>query len=70
LEVGWIIPAFFIQLSKVVDEAIDGGHAVELQAEGVENDVDINVEGCKGALSYLEGMGALMNWHARIQLGV
>ncbi len=46
--------------SEVVDEAIDRGHAVELQSKCVKNDTDIYVWGSKGTLADLIGMGTLV----------
>jgi hypothetical protein len=36
LEVGWVIPAFLVDLRVIVHKTIDRGHAIELRAQRVE----------------------------------
>ncbi len=66
MEVGWVKPAFLIDLGEVIDEAIDCGHAVELQSQSVKKDANVNVEGGQRALADLIGMGTRDERCARV----
>ncbi len=70
MEVGWIIPAFLVNLRVVVHEAVDGGHAIELRAESVEEEMNVNVEGGERALTDLEGVHTLDDGCAGAELGI
>ena len=59
MEVGRILPAFLVDLRVIVHEAVDGGHAIELRAESIKEETNVDVEGGECALADLEGVRTL-----------
>ena len=69
-EVGEIPPVIIEVTAPVEHEAVDNGTAVELSAEGVEEDARVNGDELDGTASNLKRVGALEDGHRHVDLGV
>ena len=70
MEVGRVKPAFIIDLGEVIDEAIDCGHAIELQSQSIKKDANVDVERSKRTLADLIGMGMHNDGCGVMELGI
>jgi len=69
-EVGEIPPVIIKATAPVEHRAVDDGTAVELGAEGIEEDTHVDGDELDGTASNLKRVGTREDGHRRVDLGV
>jgi hypothetical protein len=69
-QIGKIVPRFIEHASKIKHASIDLGITVELCPNSLQDETSVHRERLERALYHLECVGALMNGHRGLDLGV